>query len=79
MTTFVPSQGIRKKAPTFFSTATRPTYAAIGRGKGRKLLLRGRKSWVSTPRCQRTSRLKPRAASSFCTLGVLTMQLWAAL
>jgi len=78
MMILLPVQAIFKNASMFFSTATRPTYAAIGRGSARKSFGWGLNISVSTPRRQVAKFSKPCAARSRRTEAVLTMQRAAA-
>ena len=62
----------------FFSTATRPTFSQIGRGRsrisgGRSSCGRGRNSSVSTPRDQGERLRNPFFSSSLRKLSVATM------
>jgi hypothetical protein len=73
MTSFVPGRSRSRNASMFFSTATRPTYTKIGRGRSRNPLPDGLNSSTSTPRVQRAMLRNPRVSSCLCNVGVATI------
>jgi hypothetical protein len=73
ITTLLPGRSSARNAARFFSTATRPTVAKIGRGSPRSIARSGRNRSVSTPRVHMPRFLKPRPASSAISDGVDTM------
>src|SRR3546814_7354584 len=72
----VPACRAARKAPIFFSTATRPTYSCTGRGRPVSAgwgARSGRKSAWSTPRSHIIVWPSPCAANSRCSDRVATM------